>query len=184
MNVSFPAIDDFFEVRLGNDIVPWGKVAGKPFEKLGKGLQVVDGELQVSVVERVQDIASDYSLTEQAPLRDTGELMTYLDKFAVGHFSASIGNGRSSYTIQHNLNSDALILQVWPLGGELPEYTARKVDLNTVEITFGSPIGIGGVVLTVTKVEFATLDMVPWGRVSNVRYATQEEMFKILNKEN
>lgn len=108
--------------------------------------------------------------------------MTYLEKFAVAHYSTSIGNGRSSYTIQHNLNSDALILQVWSMSGELPEYTARKADLNSVEITFDSPIGIGGVVLTVTKVEFATLDMVPWGNISNIRYSTREEMLKILEE--
>lgn len=166
----------------GISVVPWDKVTGKPFKTLGKGLTVVDGELQVSVVERIQDIATDYSLTEQAVLRDSGELVTYLEKFGVAHYSTNIGNGRSSYLIQHNLDSDALILQVWAMAGELPAYTASKIDTNTIEITFASPIVIGGVVLTVTKVEFATVDMIPWSNVSNVRYATREEMLNILEE--
>lgn len=185
-NVTFEEQGNNFEVDYndGISVVPWGKVTGKPFKTLGKGLVVVDGELQVSVVERLTDLASEYNLTQQAPLRDSPEMTTFLEEFTVDTYSTEIGSGLAEYEITHNLDSQHLILQVWPMYGELPLYTATPLNNNSVRITFGAPVDVKQAVIRLSSVEYLpNRDMVPWGNISDVKYATKSEMLQILDKE-
>lgn len=183
--VQFEPTENLY-VKFGDEVrvVPWDKIIHKPFETLGKGLQVVDGELQVSVVERVEDLASEYNLTQQAELRDSPEMTTFLEEFTVDKYSRELGSGLSDYIIDHNLNSQHLVLQVWAMYGELPHYTAMPVNDNQIHITFDAPLDIKQAVILVSSVQFVPdRDMIPWANISNVKYATREEMLSILNKE-
>lgn len=185
-NVSFQEQGQDFAVDYndGISVVPWGKVTGKPFKTLGKGLAVVDGELQVSVVERLTDLASQYNLTQQNVLRDSPELITFLEEYEIKRFSQELGSGLVEYEIAHNLDSQHLILQVWPMYGELPLYEATPLNNNEIRITFEAPVGIQQAIILVSSVEFLpNRDMVPWANISNVKYATRTEMLDILNKE-
>lgn len=177
-----PSLDVQFEGGAGQSI-QWSRILNKPFKTLGKGLQVVNGELQVSVVETIEDYSA-ISLDEQRELRDTPELETYLEKFEVGKFSTRVGDGNRTYHIHHNLNSDALILKVWGIGIDIPEYTATKKTKDLLQIDFAEPIEESRGLLQIYAVEYSAVDMVPWANVSNVKTASKEEILKILKGEN
>lgn len=162
----------------------WDAIRGKPFETIGKGLAVVDGQLQVTVVEQLVDLASEYNLTQQSALRDSPEMTTFLEEFTVDKYSQEIGSGLAEYEIAHNLNSQHLVLQVWPMYGELPTYEATPLNNNSIRITFSESIGIKQAIILVSSVDYVPgRDMVPWANISNVKYATRTEMLDILDKE-
>lgn len=112
------------------------------------------------------------------------EIEDYLAQY-LRAYRAVIGDGRKSYTITHNLGTEAIVCQLWAKGDNLPIYTATKIDENILQIDFEEAIDTDSVEVVIqathyTKIEAAEVD---WENVTNVATMPSEEMESILNEE-
>lgn len=144
---------------------------------------VGEAEAAVDRASGFADLAQQYSLDAQAALRNTEELRDYLEKYTTKAYRTTIGDGRSSYTVIHNLGTYNIILQLWKANEAHPIYRAEKIDQDIIQIDFAEPIYNNEVDVVISAIDYSDINQVDIVNVQNLFYMSPEEALTILSEE-
>lgn len=143
-------------------------------------LQTVTGAKED--VERNTQLSFEYMENAQQAYRDTQELAEYLEKYTIKAFKARIGNGGKTYTINHALNTQDIIIQCWSLrSSETPAYVATKIDNDILQLDFESDIATNSIDVVISAIDRSQIDVVPIENVTNLDFMSPTEALEFLN---
>lgn len=103
---------------------------------------------------KYSEISRFYSDQAKAAVDEVSEIM-----HKNRAYSQVIGNGGTSYTITHNMGTDALVVQLWSdSGNPVPFYSVSRVDNDNIMVVFEKPIPADSVQVVIQSNERAIED--------------------------